>query len=77
MTQTTAEGVEALRAATTRSVFVPTDASYNDARRARNADIDRYPAVVARGRLPQDAVAATALAREYELEISVRWARAR
>lgn len=68
MTQTTAEGVEALRAGATGSVFVPTDAGYDDARRVRNADIDRYPAPAARCCSTRDVVAAPAFAREDGLE---------
>src|ERR671916_1734802 len=72
MTQTTTEGVEALRAGMTGSVFAPTDAGYDDARRVWNADVDRRPAVVARCRSTQDVVAAIALAREQGWEVSVR-----
>lgn len=72
MTQTITEGVEALRTSMTGSVFVPTDAGYDDARRVWNADIDRHPAVIARCRSTQDVVAAITLAREQGLEISVR-----
>lgn len=72
MTQTTAAGVEALRAAMTGPVFVPTDEGYDDARIVWNADIDRHPAVVARCRSTQDVVAAIAFAREQGCEVSVR-----
>ena len=72
MTQTTAAGVEALRAAMTGPVFVPTDEGDYDARRVWNADIDRHPAVVARCRSTQDVVAAIAFAREQGCEVSVR-----
>ncbi|MGH4008968.1 MAG: FAD-binding oxidoreductase [Pseudonocardiaceae bacterium] len=72
MTQTTAGGIEALRAALAGSVFVPADEGYHEARRVWNAGIDRHPAVIARCRSTQDVVSAIALARDLDLEITVR-----
>ncbi|MGH3824199.1 MAG: FAD-binding oxidoreductase [Pseudonocardiaceae bacterium] len=72
MTQTAAQGIDALRAAMTGSVSVPGDEGYDDARRVWNAGIDHHPAVITRCRSAKDVVAAIALAREQGLEISVR-----
>ena len=50
----------------------PSDAGYDAARRVHNGMIDKRPALIARCRTPEDVVAAVALARENDLEISIR-----
>lgn len=68
----TVTGIGALRAAMTGSVILPEDEGYHDARRVWNGEIDRHPAVIARCESPADVVAAIRLARQHDLELSVR-----
>ncbi|MGH3672101.1 MAG: FAD-binding oxidoreductase, partial [Pseudonocardiaceae bacterium] len=65
-------GILALRAAMTGSVILPEDEGYHDVRRVWNGEIDRCPAVIARCESPADVVAAISLARDQDLELSVR-----
>ncbi len=53
-------------------LITPGDADYDTARRVWNADIDRYPAVVARCTRTSDVVAALRHAREHDLLVAVR-----
>jgi FAD/FMN-containing dehydrogenase len=50
----------------------PEDPGYDEARRVHNGLIDKHPALIARCRSTTDVVAAIHLARDQELEISVR-----
>src|SRR5262245_7551256 len=56
----------------TGAVVGPGDADYDEARKIHNGLIDRRPALIVRGRTPNDVVAALELAREAHLEVSVR-----
>lgn len=53
-------------------VLGPEDAGYDAARSVHNGLIDRRPAVIVRCRKTSDVVAALALARRAELEVSIR-----
>jgi FAD/FMN-containing dehydrogenase len=53
-------------------VLVPEDTGYEDARVVHNGLIDRRPGVIVRCRTAEDVVAALALARRADLEVSVR-----
>jgi len=53
-------------------VILPTDPTYDDARRVWNGMIDRRPAIVVRPHHPDDVVAAIQLARDTDLAIAVR-----
>jgi FAD/FMN-containing dehydrogenase len=54
------------------TLLLPGDPGYEHARGVYNAMIDRRPALIARCRGVPDVVAAVGLAREHELEVSVR-----
>ena len=64
--------VDDLAGQLTGSVLRPQDDGYDTARAVHNGLIDRRPALIVRCRSTDDVVAALALARRAELEISVR-----
>jgi FAD/FMN-containing dehydrogenase len=72
MTQTVSEGIEVLRALMDGGVVAPGDPEFDDRRRVWNAEIDRRPAVIARCASAVDVAAAIGLARQHDLQISVR-----
>ena len=72
MTQTSTEGIEALRAAMGGSVITADDPGYEQARTVWNAAIDRRPAAIAKCATALDVVAAVRFARDQGLEIAVR-----
>jgi FAD/FMN-containing dehydrogenase len=72
MTQTVSKGIGDLRAVMDGGVIAPGDREFDDRRRVWNAEIDRRPSVIARCASAEDVAAAIALAREHDLEISVR-----
>ena len=53
------------------SVLGPQDQGYEAARAVHNGLIDRRPAVIVRCRTTNDVIAALALARRVELEVSI------
>ena len=63
---------ETLRAQLAGSVLLPSDATYEDARRVHNGLIDRRPAMVVRCHGTADVQAAIRFGREHGLEIAVR-----
>jgi FAD/FMN-containing dehydrogenase len=72
MTQTVSEGIDVLRAVMDGGVVAPGDPEFDDRRRVWNAEIDRRPAVIARCASAADVAAAIGLARQHDLQISVR-----
>ncbi|ODU07569.1 MAG: hypothetical protein ABS81_00185 [Pseudonocardia sp. SCN 72-86] len=64
--------IAAFRETFTGSVYVSGDAGYENSRNVWNADINRYPAVVASCGSTDEVAAAIAFGREQGLEISVR-----
>ncbi|HEY2191723.1 MAG TPA: FAD-binding oxidoreductase [Actinomycetospora sp.] len=72
MTRTIQQGADELRAAMSGTVLVAGERGYDEARRVLNADIDRYPAVVARCASATDVAAAVRYARAEGREIAVR-----
>ena len=72
MTQTATGGISGLRAVMEGPVIVPGDSGFDEGRRVWNAGIDRRPSVIARCASAADVVAAIGLARENQLEVSVR-----
>ena len=72
MTHTMRGSIGTLRAAMNGPVIGPADPDYDRARRVWNADIDRYPAVIARCASPADVAAAVTFAATNGLEITVR-----
>jgi len=72
MTQTVSEGIGELRAAMDGPVVAPGDGEFDDRRRVWNAEIDRRPSVIARCATATDVSSAIGLARNLDLEISVR-----
>jgi FAD/FMN-containing dehydrogenase len=54
------------------AVLVPEHAGYDEARAVHNGLVDRRPALIVRARSTEDVVAALALARRENLEVSVR-----
>jgi FAD/FMN-containing dehydrogenase len=64
--------VEELSASFSGTLLQPGDAGYEDARKVHNGLIDKRPALIARCRGAADVMAAVRLARETDLEISVR-----
>src|SRR3984957_13873482 len=72
MTQMVSGRIGKLRATMTGPVIRPGDPEYDDRRRGWNADIDRYPAVIARCASAADVATAIGFAREHQLEIAVR-----
>jgi FAD/FMN-containing dehydrogenase len=72
MRQMVRGSVDELRAALSGPVIGPADQGYDEARRVRNAGIDRYPAMIARCASPADVATAVTFAAEHGLEITVR-----
>jgi FAD/FMN-containing dehydrogenase len=72
MTQTVSEGIGELRTAMDGPVVAPGDREFDDRRRVWNAEIDRSPSVIARCATATDVSSAIGLARDLDLEISVR-----
>ena len=72
MTQMVSGRIGKLRETMTGPVIRPGDPEYDDRRRVWNADIDRYPAVIARCTSAADVATAIGFAREHQLEIAVR-----
>jgi FAD/FMN-containing dehydrogenase len=72
MTQTVSEGIGELRAAMDGPVVAPGDREFDDRRRVWNAEIDRSPSVIARCATATDVSSAIGLARNLDLEVSVR-----
>jgi FAD/FMN-containing dehydrogenase len=72
MLQTVSQGIDQLRAAMDGPVIAPDDEGFDDARRVWNAEISRRPSVIARCTCAADVVAAIGVAREHDLEVSVR-----
>jgi FAD/FMN-containing dehydrogenase len=72
MTQTVSRGIDGLRRAMDGPVITPGDPDFDDGRRVWNAGIDRRPLVIARCASAADVIGAIGLAREHDLEISVR-----
>ncbi|MGD0374902.1 MAG: FAD-binding oxidoreductase [Streptosporangiaceae bacterium] len=72
MTQTVSRGIDGLRRAMEGPVITPGDPDFDDGRRVWNAGIDRRPLVIARCASAADVIGAIGLAREHDLEISVR-----
>jgi FAD/FMN-containing dehydrogenase len=72
MTQTVTEGIGELRSTMDGPVVAPGDREFNDRRRVWNAEIDRSPSVIARCATATDVSSAIGLARNLDLEISVR-----
>jgi FAD/FMN-containing dehydrogenase len=64
--------IDGLRAQVRGDVVAPDDERYEDARRVYNAMIDRRPAVIVRAANAGDVMAAVNLAREQDLDLSVR-----
>src|SRR3954467_9772619 len=64
--------VDALAAAMTGRLLLPSDNDYNEARRVHNGLIDRRPALIVRCRTAADVAAAVRFARAGGHEISVR-----
>jgi FAD/FMN-containing dehydrogenase len=72
MTHTVSEGIDVLRGVMDGGVVAPGDREFDDRRRVWNAEIDRRPSVIARCASAADVAAAIGLARQHDLEISVR-----
>src|SRR5215471_20506263 len=72
MTYTMRGSIGTLRAAMNGPVIGPADPGYDEARRVWNADIDRYPAIIARCGSPAEVAAAVTFAATNGLEITVR-----
>ncbi len=72
MTQRVRGSVDELRAAVSGPVIGTADHGYDEARRVRNAGIDRYPAMIARCASPADVATAVTFAAERDLEITGR-----
>ena len=72
MTHTASRGIEELRGAMDGPVVVPGDPDFDDRRRVWNAGIDRRPSLIARCASAADVVEALGLARQQQLEVSVR-----
>src|SRR5947209_4830180 len=64
--------VDALRAKVRGEVVTPEDAGYDEARRVYNGMIDKRPAAVVRCTSASDVAAATGVARDEGLDLSVR-----
>jgi hypothetical protein len=69
MTHTAMGGIGELRAAMEGLVIAPGDSGFDEARRVWNAQVDRRPSVIARCASAADVVAASAFAREHQLEV--------
>lgn len=65
-------GVASLREGFEGAVLLPTDPGYDEARVLFNAMIDRRPAAIAQCASPDDVARAIGLAREHDLDLSVR-----
>jgi FAD/FMN-containing dehydrogenase len=72
MGQVALEGLGELRAVMGGPVITPADASFDDARRVWNGQVDRRPSAIARCASAADVAAAIGFARERRLEVSVR-----
>ena len=72
MTQTVSAGIGELRAAMDGPVVARGDSEFDDRRRVWNAEVDRSPRVIARCATAADVSSAIGLARNLDLEISVR-----
>ena len=66
------EHIERLRSTSTGEVLTDGDPGYDEARQVHNGLIDKRPAVIARCRARGDVAEAVRLARDLELEVSVR-----
>jgi FAD/FMN-containing dehydrogenase len=72
VTQVLGSGLDDFRVAFTGQVIMPADSAYDTARAVWNAEIDRYPTMIARCLNAADVSAAVIFARRQGLEISVR-----
>ena len=72
MTQVLESALDDFRRTFTGQVIMPADSVYDGARAVWNAEIDRYPAMIARCLNAADVSAAVIFARQQGLEISVR-----
>lgn len=63
---------EKLRTHMRGKVLLPSDDGYDEARKVWNGMVDKRPALIARCTGTEDVVAAVQLAREHELQVSVR-----
>jgi FAD binding domain/Berberine and berberine like len=72
MSQAAASTVGALRAVMPEVLIEPDHPEYDSARAIWNGDIDRQPAAIARCRGVADVVAAVRIAREHDVETTVR-----
>ena len=67
-----AQVAETLRASMLGDVIEPTDATYDDARKIWNGNIDRHPGVIARCAGVADVIAAVRAARDAGIDTTVR-----
>jgi FAD/FMN-containing dehydrogenase len=72
MTQTVSQGIGELRTSMDGPVVAPGDREFDNRRRVWNAEIDRRPSVIARCATATDVSSAIGLARNLDLEVSVR-----
>src|ERR1041384_7946538 len=64
--------MDALRANFLGELLTPQDGGYDEARKIWNGNIDRHPALIARGTGVADVMAAVRFARDHELAAAVR-----
>ncbi len=72
MNRTVNVAIAGLRAAMDGPVVAPGDPGFDDRRRVWNAEIDRSPSMIARCATATDISSAICVAREHDLEVSVR-----
>ncbi|HMR67966.1 MAG TPA: FAD-binding oxidoreductase [Anaerolineae bacterium] len=64
--------IEQMEAQLSGHLIRPGDAAYDQARRLWNGRVDKYPALIARCRTPQDVALAVNFARDHTLTVAVR-----